>query len=420
MTQLVTGSFQLMKSLNKSLILNTIRLDGPISRAEIAKKTNLTPPTVTNLVGELLKSQLVVESDLGTSTGGRKPIMLRINSSAFQVIGIDVGVSNIKVVAATLTAEIIDSLLIPIPSKQNNDSFLDLLIKSIDKIMEKARLQKSSIIGIGVGMHGLVDPLRGVGIYAPNLDLRQIPIREKLEESLQIPVSIENDVRAMALGESWFGHGQGVSDFVCINVGMGVGAGIIIDNKLFHGVSYTAGEFGHTTIDMEGPKCSCGNYGCLQTLIAGPAIALRAQKQIRMGRKSQIQDLVNGDDPITGELIYNAALQGDELAQEVLRDTGLYLGIGIANLINLLNPRMVIIGGGVSKSGEFLMKPLRETIEARALETPSSVSTIKVAKLGDYATAIGAVTLVLMNLFVPSDLNLPNIKKGHYGGTIKE
>jgi glucokinase-like ROK family protein len=398
----LVGSFQLMKSLNKSLILNEIRTDGPISRAEIAKKTNLTPPTVTNIVGELLESKLVIESDLGASTGGRKPIMLQINASAFQIIGLDVGISNIKIVATNLNAEVIESLQVEMPAQVDENSFMNLLTESIQMIIKKSRLKKDTIMGIGVGMHGLVNPEKGISIYAPNLNLRNIPISEILEDELDIPVEVDNDVRAMALGESWFGHGVGIDNFICINVGNGVGAGIILDNTLYRGKTHTAGEMGHTTIDVEGPRCTCGNYGCLQALVAGPAIAARAQKEIRMGRSSNIEKLADGNlDHITGELIYESALQGDDLALEVLRDTGRFLGIGIANIINTLNPTRVIIGGGVSKSEEFIFETLRATVNARALDTPAKATTIVSAKLGDYATAIGAATMVLKKLFVP-------------------
>jgi glucokinase-like ROK family protein len=398
----ITGSFQLMKSLNRSLILNVIRTQGPISRAEIAKKTNLTPPTVTNIVSELIGANLVVESDLGTSTGGRKPIMLRINTNAFQVIGIDAGSSRIRVIAATLNAEIIESLQIKIPRQVTEHSFIELLKGAIYQIIEKAQLNRQSIIGIGIGMHGQVNPEKGFLLFAPNLNLRHIHIQSELEKEFDIPIEIENDVRAMALGESWFGNGQGIEDFICVYVGMGIGAGIILNHKLYRGTSHTAGEMGHTTVDVNGPKCSCGNYGCLQALAASSAIVARTQREIRLGRKSIITELVSGDlDEITGEIIYQAALQEDELAQEILRSTGRFLGIGIANIVNTLNPQKVIIGGGVSKWKEFILEALEEQVAVRALETPRQAVTIETTKLGDHATAIGATTLVLKKLFMP-------------------
>ena len=245
-------------------------------------------------------------------------------------------------------------------------------------------------------MHGLVNPDKGVAIFAPNLNLRNMALREQLEAEFHVPVEVDNDVRAMALGESWFGNGRGIDNFICVNVGNGVGAGIILDQKLFRGASFTAGEVGHTTVDPDGPPCTCGNNGCLQTLVSGPAVAARAREQIQAGRSSVLE----GKD-ITGEAIYHAALEGDALALDILRQTGRYLGIGLANLINTLNPERVIVGGGVAKAARFIMGPLKDTVAARALDTPARSTTIVTAKLGDQATVIGAVTLVLRKLFTP-------------------
>lgn len=395
MTNHLVGSFQLMKSLNKTLILNVIRADGPISRAEIAKKTNLTPPTVTNIVSELISSGLVIESNLGESKGGRKPIMLTINTSAFHVVGVDVGSRQISIVVTDLNASVFESHQVDLPRPLSEGRFMTLLKNGIRTVMDKP-LKEGSIVGIGIGMHGLVNPDRGVAIFAPNLNLRNMALREQLEAEFHVPVEVDNDVRAMALGESWFGNGRGIDNFICVNVGNGVGAGIILDQKLFRGASFTAGEVGHTTVDPDGPPCTCGNNGCLQTLVSGPAVAARAREQIQAGRSSVLE----GKD-ITGEAIYHAALEGDALALDILRQTGRYLGIGLANLINTLNPERVIVGGGVAKAAQFIMGPLKDTVAARALDTPARSTTIVTAKLGDQATVIGAVTLVLRKLFTP-------------------
>lgn len=391
----LVGSFQLMKSLNKTLILNVIRTDGPISRAEIAKKTNLTPPTVTNIVSELISSGLVIERNLGEFKGGRKPIMLTINTSAFHVVGVDVGSRQISIVVTDLNASVFESHQVDLPHPLSEGRFMTLLKNGIRTVMDKP-LKEGSIVGIGIGMHGLVNPDKGVAIFAPNLNLRNMALREQLEAEFHVPVEVDNDVRAMALGESWFGNGRGIDNFICVNVGNGVGAGIILDQKLFRGASFTAGEVGHTTVDPDGPPCTCGNNGCLQTLVSGPAVAARAREQIQAGRSSVLE----GKD-ITGEAIYHAALEGDALALDILRQTGRYLGIGLANLINTLNPEQVIVGGGVAKAAQFIMGPLKDTVAARALDTPARSTTIVTAKLGDQATVIGAVTLVLRKLFTP-------------------
>ena len=403
MSNLLTGSFQLMKSLNRSLILNLIREKGPISRAEIAKITKLTPPTVSNLVKELLESNLVIESDLGESQGGRKPTMLVINAKEFYVIGIDVGTKTIKGVVSDLNANIVIKKSLPISFPVTNDSFIDLMKTCIRQLLSISDIPLDKYIGIGVGMHGVVDVDTGTSLFAPNLQLRNIPLKDELEKEFKLPVKIENDARAMALGESWFGNGNGADHIVCVNVGSGVGAGVIINGKLFHGEHFINGEVGHMTIDINGPKCTCGNYGCLQTFTSGPAIAERIRREISLGKKSIVADMVNGDlDMIDGKLIYEAALKGDPLSINALSEAGRYLGIGLTNLIHILNPKRIIVGGGVANANKFVLDSVRETIQIRCLTQSAKQTEILLSKLGEDATAIGAVTLILQELFSPT------------------
>lgn len=396
----VIGSFQLMKSLNRSLILNTIRTSSPISRAEIAKRTKLTPPTVSNLVKELLDSELIIESTQGESSGGRKPTMLELNHSQFFIIGLDVGPCKIKAVLTDLRASILSSIEMTIPVQINHLGLLEHMSESIKALLAHHPTDREKLIGIGVGMHGMVDVTKGISLFAPILQLRNIPIKEHLEKTFNMPVRVENDVRAMAIGEAWFGAGRGATSVVCMNVGRGIGAGILFNEKLMHGASFLAGEIGHMTIDLDGPKCSCGNYGCLQALAAGPYIAERAAKELAIGRDSLLKGMVTGDlSALTGEQIHQAAKRGDELSIDILCQTGIYLGIGINNLINILNPDRIIIGGGVSKAGAFVLDSVRSTISQRALTDKAKETDIRISELGDHATAIGAASLLLTELF---------------------
>ncbi|WP_335342375.1 ROK family transcriptional regulator [Polycladomyces zharkentensis] len=397
------GSFRWMKTLNKSTILNMIRLHGPISRAEIAKMTKLTPPTVTNIVGELLESNLVIEAELGESTGGRKPIMLKINADAFTVIGIYAGAKRIRGVAANLEGEVQHTVHVEVPTEPAAEVFVDLVQGAIRQLLELADLRTRPCLGIGVGMHGLVDTEKGVSIFAPNLNIRDLPLKDRLEQAFQLPVEVENDVRALALGESWFGLGKDIADFICVHVGTGIGAGIILNNELYRGPSFAAGEIGHTTIDLNGPKCGCGNMGCLEALAAGPAILSRVREAIRQGRSTVLAEWVNGETGrLTGEMVHRAAQQGDDLAIEVLADAGRYLGIGLANLINTLNPSRIILSGGVARAGHFVLEPLQKTVRERALSAAAKDVAIMCSRLGDNGAAIGAMTLVLQHLFMPS------------------
>ncbi len=383
-----------------------IRLQGPVSRVEMANLTGLTPPTVTNIVAELLESNLVVESELGESTGGRKPIMLRLNATGFYVLGVYAGISKVKAVSASLDGTIRQRAVLRIPKDPSAEKFVGLVKNALRQVMEETGANKDKYLGIGVGMHGLVDTEQGISIFAPNLKLHDIPLKALLEEEFNLPVEMENDVRALALAESWFGQGQGIANFICINIASGLGAGIVLDHKLYEGSSFTAGEIGHTTIDIDGPQCTCGNHGCLEALAAGPAIAQRARNRIRQGQSSLLKAWTHANlEAITAKMVHEAAEQGDELAIGVLADTGRYLGIGIANLLNTLNPSRIILTGGVSRAGQFVLEPLKETVARRALEAPARAVSIVTSQMGEDASAIGAFTLVLRRIFTPLGVN---------------
>lgn len=399
-----TGSFRWMKSINKSTILNVIRLHGPISRAEIAKMTKLTPPTVTNIVGELLESRVVLEQKLGESTGGRKPILLTINESAFLVIGIYVSAHRVRGAVCNLSGQVVEELESPVVPQPSADQFLETVRDVIRQLAETIRRRDIPLLGIGVGMHGLVDPNKGVSLFAPNLSLREVPLQSVLQESFGVPVMVENDVRAMALAESWFGKGRDLDDFICVHVGSGVGAGIVSAGSLVRGPSFTAGELGHTMIDSAGPRCSCGNDGCLEAFASGPAMERRAREKLRQGAQSLLQERLQGRwEKLSGRDLTAAARKGDLFARNVLADTGRYLGIGLANLVNLLNPRRIILNGGVFAAGDYVLDSLKKTVRKRALTLPAHDVAIEVSDLGKRAATIGASTLVLQRMFHPQE-----------------
>ncbi len=377
------GSFQWMKSMNKSIILNKIRTQGPISRAQIARETNLTRPTVSSNVKELIDQNIVEESDVGQSQVGRKPTMLVINHGAFCILGVDAGPDTIKCVVSDLSGKVLERAETQLQLPIDNGGFLHALKNSIQECLVKT--SGKDVIGIGVAMHGVVDIETGVLLFAPNLGLMDIPVKEELENTFGLEVKVENDARAMALGEFWFGdHGE-LESMLAVNIGRGVGAGMIIGGKLYHGSSDIAGEIGHMTIDLHGQVCECGNRGCLQTFIAGPAISRKINEQL--------------GESLTAEQVFERALGGDEACIEVLSQTGSALGVGLTNLIHIVNPEKIILGGGVSKAQQFLLPAIRETIRASALTQSASRTKVEITKLGDDATLIGAVTLLLVDVF---------------------
>lgn len=387
------GTFQWMKSVNKSIILNKIRTDSPISRAQIAKDTKLTPPTVSSNVKELIEQGIVIESKLGESQGGRKPTMLLINHRAFYVIGVDAGPAKIDCILVDLTGSIIQrsssKLTVPI----TNEQYLTILKDCIHECMQSTPMIMGEIIGIGVAMHGVVEVETGTSLVAPILGLTNIPIKKELEKEFMLSVKVENDARAMALGESWFGNQNKVDSMLAVNIGRGVGAGLVIDGKLHHGAQDLAGEVGHMTIDLHGEVCECGNRGCLQTFITGPAIVRRAQKTIAQESSMKQQ--------LTGEKMYEHAIGGHEEFAALFKETGKIIGIGLTNLIHIINPEKIVLGGGVTKSRSLILPEIVKTIEKRALTPQAKQTKVVITTLGEDSTLLGAVSLLLVDLFEP-------------------
>ena len=383
------GTFQWMKSVNKSIILNKIRTDAPISRAQIAKETKLTPPTVSGNVKELIDQGIVKESKLGESQGGRKPTMLLINNQGFYVVGVDAGPEIIECVLTDLSGEIIKRTSRKLTTPITNAKFLTVLKECIHSCLQGTSPTSKKIIGIGVAMHGVVDVETGTSLFAPILGLTNIPIKEELEKEFELEVKVENDARAMALGESWFGNHGELSSMLVMNIGRGVGAGLVIDGELYHGAQDIAGEVGHMTIDLYGEICACGNRGCLQTFTTGPAIARRAMKDMPK-------------ETFTAEKVYELAIGGNEEFATILKETGRVIGIGLTNLIHIINPQKIVLGGGVTKAKELILPVILETIEECALTPRAKQTEVSITKLGDDATLIGAVSLLLVDVFDPN------------------
>lgn len=381
------GTFQWMKSVNKSIILNKIRTEAPISRAQIAKDTKLTPPTVSSNVRELIEQGIVKESTLGESQGGRKPTMLLIDHTAFYVIGIDAGSRNITFMLADLGGSIVHQLSRELSLPVTNEGLLNIFKDGIQCIIDQSNINKGKMIGIGIAMHGVIDVKSGTSLFAPNLGLVDIPIKQVLEQTFDLEVKVENDARAMALGEAWFGNHGNVDNMLVMNIGRGVGAGVITGGKLYHGAQDLAGEVGHMTIDIHGKRCTCGNRGCLQTLITGPAIAEQAQEHLT--------------NHLTGEMVYEQALSGNEQFVKILEKTGDIIGIGITNLVHVVNPEKIVLGGGVTKAASFVLPRIKDSIKAHALTPQAKQTEVVIGDLGDSATIIGAATLILVDIFDP-------------------
>jgi len=394
-----------MKSLNQSTVLNMIRLREPISRAEIAKLTKLTPPTVSSLVSELIEKNLITEEQAASSKmGGRKPIMLRINYAAHYIIGVYAASEIVRAILTTMDGKVISDAKKDITALPTKDEFLTMVIEMINQVLNQVHIDKDRILGIGVAMHGLVDPDKGIAIFSPHLHLKNIPIKECLENEFHIPVHVENDVRALAIAESWFGQGQGVPDFICLSIGRGIGSGIFINNEVYKSTFNTAGEIGHTILDVNGPKCQCGNNGCLEAYASEPAILNKVKDEIKNKPESLLYKWLQEEkNELNLELVFKAARQGDKVAGLVLVEAGLSLGLAAANMINILKPSKLILEGKIFEEGDFVLSALKKMIDQYTFKSSNEEISVVCSKLGKTGMVLGAVTLVLHKIFKTGD-----------------
>jgi len=383
------------------LITDVVRRLGPIARTDIARVTGLSHPVVSMLTRELLQMGFLKEDGLDASRGGRKPILLRISPGALYVVGVDIGVTKTRVAVVDLEAKIVKSRTIPTNPEIGKEITIHRLTRMIRELVEESDLSWDKIEGMGVGISAIVNHEKGTCLFWPNVEgWENVPLAEILEDEFDIPVMVDDSARTMALAEYWCGAAKDVENFIFVNVGVGVGAAIFFHGQLYRGTTGTAGELGHTTVDEKGPRCKCGNYGCLETLVSGPAIVRRAKEALKEGVISQIDKLVGGDhQKITPEIVVEAARRGDKLAFNLMEKTGEYLGIAIANAINLFNPQLVVVGAGVSRAGNLILEPLKRTVRARALESASRNVKIVISELPDEIGALGAAILILKKVF---------------------
>jgi glucokinase len=270
---------------------------------------------------------------------------------------------------------------------------LDRLVGLAERVMTETlrEVAGAEIVGVGVGAPGPLDTKRGIVLLTPNLGWVDLPLRQIIRDRLGLPAALDNDANCAVLGEWWVGAARGSRPAVGITIGTGIGGGLILDGKLYHGASDVAGEIGHTTIDVEGRRCKCGNYGCLEAYASGPNIALRAVEEIQAGAVSMLPSLVGGDlKKVTAQTVYRAAKDGDELALEVVNDTARFLGVGIGNLLNVFNPEVVVVMGGVTLAGDHLFVPLRRETARRAFKPAVAACRIVPGELSGTAGVYGA------------------------------
>jgi glucokinase-like ROK family protein len=397
--QMPKGNAVYINRLNKINILGLIREFENISRADLVKKSGLSAPTITRIVDSLInKEELVVSLGMGNSKGGRPPVLLKFDGKRNYVIGIDLGATITRGVLSNLDGKFISEIEFPTKLTEGYEVILDDVADLINKLAEsKPNIKRKRVYGVGIAVAGLVDLNKKIVEYSPDFNWTQVDIIKALESKVDFPVIFDNVTRLMALGGMCFGKGQKRQNFICINVGYGIGSGIIVNGKLLTGSDGFAGEFGHITMDKDSDiQCSCKKYGCLEALASGKAIALTAQSRLARGQDSILKDMSGGDySKVTAKMVADAAKEGDEMALNVFTRAMEYIGLGISNLIGIFNPDLIVIGGGVSLAGDIFFDNIRDVVQKNLMRPTARQIHILPVAFGTNAAIMGAFSLIL-------------------------
>lgn len=380
-----------VKNFNKHAALDLIRFSAVgLSRTELADKMGLTRAAVSLIINDLLESGVVQEAEIRLVSSGRPPVTLEINPGRGLVGAIDMGATHMSIAIADFTARILQEMEFPFDVKKGPEICIVEANRNLLSLLESQKLALTDLLAIGIGVPGPVNTEAGAVVAPPIMPgWDHYPIRTTLEKMWGFPVTLNNDAELGALGEWAYGAGRGERNIAYIKVGSGIGAGLILNQQIYGGTTGAAGEIGHLTIDENGPKCNCGNHGCLEAFAGGHAIARQGQLLVQSGKRTLLSNLPK--EKITAHEVAEAARRGDLHAQEILRRAGTFIGIAIAGLINLFNPSIVIIGGGVAQAGDLLTASIRQAVRERAMRASEQSVRITTGMLGRRSVLLGAI-----------------------------
>lgn len=381
-----TWNHHVVKKGNKSLVLDKIKNNSPISRAAVANQTGLNKGTVSSLVSELLEDHLIYESGPGESSGGRRPVMLLFNNSAGYSIGIDLGVNYLLGVLTDLDGNIFQEKVMTFKNLSYNE-IEEQLFNTIDSLISSVPPSPHGIVGIGVGVPGIVDN-SGEVLLAPNLNWTNVNLKSILQKKYNLPVIIENEANAGAYGEKKFGAGKEFENIIYVSAGIGIGVGLILNGSLYKGSNGFSGELGHMTIQVNGSKCRCGNDGCWELYASEQALINNAGLLDIPLPSNKEGDLNN---------LLTLAENGNKDVIKLFEQTGDYLGVGINNIINIFNPQQVIIGNRMASSKKWLEESLNTRVANQALWFQRSDLQIDFSELSTLSSALGVAAFSIEN-----------------------
>lgn len=401
-----TGDQTLVREINLAVIMNHLRTNAPISRAALADATGLNKTTVSSLVTELIERQFVQEIGLASPSSGRPAILLKLNPTAGFILSCEIGVDFIKVICTNFAPEIIWRYEEQIDPSIGQRAILDRALMIINQGVAAGNQACGTLLGMAIGVPGLVDQSTGALLFAPNLGWKDLPIRSIVQESFDVPLFVNNEANLAALGEHYFGAAQGIDEVLYISASrVGLGGGLIHFGNVFGGVTGVGAEFGHMTMDPDGEYCKCGNQGCWETQVSQPALIRHVWRFIDQGSSSMLTEMTAGDRAsLTVPMIVEAARAGDRVALDALEIIGRYLGIGIASLVNALNPELVVFGGILSLASEFLMPVIKKEVEQRALKWNREAMQLVLARHASDACVMGGVAAVYQAILAQPDI----------------
>jgi predicted NBD/HSP70 family sugar kinase len=382
------GTLRWLRGRNRQRVMEIVRMQGRVSQADIARATGLSRTTVSTLVAELKEAGLVVdlETTPRQARGGRPGVELALRDPSQVVVGFDFGHSHVGVAMADLGHNLLAESRLELDVNRNAVEALDSAARMFEDVLTRTGLDRKNVLGAGIGIPGPVDRARGTAGSATILPgWVGLRIALEMEQRLGIPVQIENDANLGALAELTWGAGRDCSNFAYVKAATGIGAGIVIDGHLLRGATGTAGEIGHTTLDEAGPLCYCGNRGCLETVASGPAIV-------------ELVGPMNGGLLSLSQIVQQAA-DGEVRCRRAVADAGREIGVAVAGLCNLINPERVIIGGLLSRGGEVLLRPLRESIRRHAIQAAAETVDVRTAVFVERAELLGSVALALLDSY---------------------
>ena len=402
------GDQTLVRSMNLSTVLRCVWDARPLSRVAIAADTGLNKTTVSSLVSELEERGLIREIGQHESSGGRPARLLDLNPEAGVMIGVEIGVDRIHVILTDFMATVRWRARHEIVPTAGQEAIIATVLATLDDAVAWGQVNAGTrLLGIGLALPGMVDVADGLLIFSPNLQWRNVPLRQMIAQRFQVPVFVDNDANAAALGERLFGAARTVDDFIYLIVGVGIGAGICINGQIYRGAGGYAGEVGHTRLALEHTRpCHCGKRGCWETLANQYALIERVRAALAASRPS----ILAGDVALTVERIGQAAAAGDEVACQALAETGAFVGLGIANLVDIFNPKLVVVGGAMYEVMDHLLPAIRQKVTECALKETRHMVTVEPSAHGRDACTIGAVALITQNI-LQDPVSVPRLRE---------